>query len=104
MPNGVLLVLCQGLLLVQQIPEPSEVLSLREMITCTAVERDWELCQVFQGDERRGVLPIPPQVFLSAVIKMLELLLHHHLLEVEDTLEGGPSGEVGHVMLKLFLV
>ena len=88
MPYGILLVLHQGLLLIQQIPEPSKILSLCEMITCTTVERDRELREVSQGDERWGVLPVPPQVFLSTIVEMLELLLDHHLLEVENTLEG----------------
>ena len=91
MPNCVLLILRQGLLLVEQIPEPSEIFSLREMIACATVQRDRELCQVFQGDQRRGVLPVPPQVLLSAIVEMLELLLHHHLLQVEETLEGDPA-------------
>ena len=49
-------------------------------------------------------MPVSPKVLLSAIVEMLELLFHHHLLEVEDTLEGGPSGKVRHVMLKIFLV
>jgi len=36
-------------------------------------------------------LPVPPQVLLSAIVEMLELLLHHHLLQVEETLEGDPA-------------
>ena len=104
MPDGVFLVICKRLLLIQHIPKPSEILSLREMISCATVQRDWELCQVLQGYQWWVVLPVSPLVFLSAIVETLELLLHHHLLKVEDTLQRGASGEVRHVMLKLIFV
>lgn len=63
-----------------------------------------ERLNVDQGDHRGFLLVVTLEILLWAIVKVLELLFHHELLEVTDGFQGRTTGEMRHVGIQLRLV
>lgn len=76
------------------IPEPPEVLRRGKHVGLTAKQRDREVLDAFDVQDRRLLLAVACKILLDAKIVRLEILADDALFEVVDAPEGRPGGEV----------
>lgn len=94
MAKLVLLVEADTSLIAEQELQPADIQYIRQFVFRTRKQSNGKALDVLQRDQRRFVLAIALQILIRSVVKVLELLLEHQLLEVKNCFQARTSREV----------